>query len=41
MSDYACVSLAPKGVRAARVHLGVRVLIVIPLEMDIIIASID
>ena len=38
MSDYACVSLAPKGVRAARVHLGVRVVIVIPLEIDGIIA---
>ena len=40
MSYCACVSLAPKGVRAARVHLGVRVVIVIPLEIDIIIASI-
>ena len=39
MSDYACVSLAPKGVRAARVHLGVRVIIVIPLEMEVIIVS--
>jgi hypothetical protein len=39
MSDYACVSLAPKGVRAARVHLGVRVKIVIPLEIDRIIVS--
>jgi hypothetical protein len=38
MSDYACVSSAPKGVRAARVHLGVRVIIVIPLEIEIIIA---
>ena len=35
----ACVSLAPKGVRAAPVHLGVRVVIVIPLEIDIIIVS--
>ena len=39
MSDYACISLAPKGVRAARVHLGVRVIIVIPLEIDRIIVS--
>ena len=39
MSDYACISLAPKGVRAARVHMGVRVVIVIPLEIKIIIAS--
>jgi hypothetical protein len=37
MSDYACVSLAPKGVRAAHVHLGVRVIIVIPLEIEVII----
>ena len=40
MSDYACVSLAPKGVRAARVHLGVRVIMVIPLEIVSIIVSI-
>jgi hypothetical protein len=40
-SYYACVSLAPKGVRAAHVHLGVRVVIVIPLRMDIIIALPD
>ena len=37
MFDYACISLAPKGVRAAHVHLGVRVIIVIPLEFEIII----
>ena len=41
MSDYACISLAPKGVRAARVHLGVRLVIVIPLEVAVIIAYID
>ena len=41
MSDYACVSLAPKGVRAAHVHLGVRVIIVIPLEIEVIIVSKD
>jgi hypothetical protein len=40
MSDYACVSLAPKGVRAARVHLGVRVIIVIPLEFESLITYI-
>ena len=38
MSYYACVSLAPKGVRAARQHVGVRLEIVMPLRMDVIIA---
>jgi hypothetical protein len=37
MSYCDCVSLAPKGVRAAPVHLGVRVVIVIPLRIDVII----
>ena len=41
MPYYFCISLAPKGARAARVHLGVRVVMVIPLEMDVIIACID
>ena len=38
MSYFACISLAPKGVRAAHVHLGVRVVIVIPLRIGFIIA---
>jgi hypothetical protein len=38
MSYYACVSLAPKGVRAAQVHLGVRMVIVIPLRIGVFIA---
>jgi len=37
----ACISLALKGVRAARLHVGVRFIIVIPLRMDVIIASTD
>jgi hypothetical protein len=39
MFYFACVSLAPKGVRAAQVHLGVRIVIVIPLRIAVIIAS--
>jgi hypothetical protein len=32
--------LALKGVRAARLHVGMRLVIVVPLRMDIIIALI-
>jgi hypothetical protein len=38
MSDYACISPAPKEVRAALVHVGVRFIIVIALRRGIIIA---
>jgi len=39
MSYCACKSQAPKGVRAALVQMGVRVVIVIPLRIGVNIAT--
>ena len=41
MFYFACISLAPKGVRAAPVHVGVRVVMVIPLRIDVIIDALS